>query len=293
MDTGVGAGVDFGDIAADGGNFHEWFARVGGEHLLQSHIHLLWVKGLKTDISLLTEMDGLSNHRLSRDLPRLMDFCIAGKIGGDSGTGDLFHLQVGQGSASRRRLAEIGGEEAPRGGEQTHRLADEGDMIALHVETLLHPLGGGKGGGIKEDQIPLAAAAPRFFRQPDEAVGLNQLVPHAGEAVEGEVAPRPFQIGARHVHRCRGRCAAGRRLHAGGAGVAEEIEKTLPRRQIEDQAANGAMIKEEAGVEIVGEIDKQADFSLAHFMEVAPFPLLLVLRLPLLPLTHLVNDVCR
>src|SRR5690606_40134273 len=51
------------------------------------------------------------------------------------------------------------------------------------------------------------------------------------------------------------RGAAEGRLHGGGGGVAKEVEKALARGLLPEPGADRTMIEEDAGIEVIGEVD--------------------------------------
>ena len=75
-------------------------------------------------------------------------------------------------------------------------------------------------------------------------------------------------------------------MDAGGAGVAEEIEEVPARRQFADQAADQAVVQEEAGVEVVLEIDQKPEAPLLDLEEAALAVQAFVLLLAALAAAH-------
>ena len=139
-----------------------------------------------------------------------------------------------------------------------------------------------KVGGSRKNQL---IATLRFLLKPDEHIGLDEFMLLALETVQCEVAPRPVKIGARHVHRGGG-ARANRGMHGGGAGIAEQIEKTLVLRQLAQHSACEAVVEEQAGIEIVGKVDQQLEAVFLYFMKLAALRQTFVLRTALLALPN-------
>jgi hypothetical protein len=79
----------------------------------------------------------------------------------------------------------------------------------------------------------------------------------------------------------------------GRPGVGEEIEKSLAGRQLGDGPADLAVIEEQAGVQVVVQIDQEAVPALPHLQELAALRQLLVLAGIPLPPPHLEHHVLR
>ena len=126
-------------------------------------------------------------------------------------------------------------------------------MVALGVEMIGRALGIGERRRIAEDQIVLAA----FGVQPGHRIGLDQAVLAPGHAVQGEILRSPLQVGRRQIDAGRRRRTADRRLDAGHAGVAKEIEESLAPRVPGDPPADRPVIQEQAGVEVSNRLTRK------------------------------------
>ena len=99
---------------------------------------------------------------------------------------------------------------------------------------------------------------------PREHVVSNEVVRAAGEAVERHVALGPVEIGVGEVYgygflNTRICGVAGRR-----ARIGKEVEEraSLPR-MLAHEAARDAVVQEDAGVEVVVEVDRKGEAALA------------------------------
>lgn len=72
-----------------------------------------------------------------------------------------------------------------------HGKFQEPYVIPLHIKNPVFFFGIGKGRGVNKDQIILTTGS----FQPTEAVFLNRGVGRAAIAVQGQIHPRPTQIG--------------------------------------------------------------------------------------------------
>ena len=78
-------------------------------------------------------------------------------------------------------------------------------------------------------------------------------------------------------------------MNRGGCGITEQVEETLAGRFTLNAQAQWAMIEEQAGIQIIGEIHQQLDAALGHFEKLALTGLTLILarsRLALAALYH-------
>src|SRR6185369_8031669 len=150
-----------------------------------------------------------------------------------------------------------------------------------------HALGARVRWRIDEHQIPTTRRRALLL-EPGETVGLHESVRRSCKLVQGEVALRPIEIGARHIDSRRGRCAAACGVDSRSTGVREKIEEAFAARELGDQSTRGPMIEKQASVEIIREIHVEAMRLLAHDIELALACKLLVLRALLLlaPLAH-------
>ena len=179
-------------------------------------------------------------------------------------------------------------------GEEQHTLRNQAPhghlnkflVIALHTK-ILGLLGVGEGGGIKENQIVVAASP----LEPFEAIGALQAMFVAVETVECEIAVGPFQKARGEIHsrRC-GRSALGCR-DRGGSRVAEEVEKAPALRLFPEPLPREAMIKEQPGVNGVREIDEKAQIAFPDFQKLVILSLRGVAEAPALPRPHLEDQL--
>ncbi|MNZ16763.1 hypothetical protein D3C78_337430 [compost metagenome] len=66
-------------------------------------------------------------------------------------------------------------------------------------------------------------------------------------------------------------------MHTGGGGVAEQVEEALTGRFTLNAQAHRTVIEEQAGVQVISEVDQQFDAALLHLQELALGALALVL----------------
>ena len=74
-------------------------------------------------------------------------------------------------------------------------------------------------------------------------------------------------------------------MHAGAAGIGEEIQEVLALAHLAQHAAGDTVVEEQAGIQIVGQVDPQAGVIFAHFDKVALLAHLLVLIFTFLTFT--------
>ena len=108
----------------------------------------------------------------------------------------------------------------------------------------------------------------------------------AHQRVEAHVVLCPVQVGARHVHRGGFAGTAQTRVHGGTAGVGKEIQEALATGHLAQHAAGLAVIEEQAGIQIVVEVDPQTGTVLLYLHPVLLFGELLVLLFAFLTLAH-------
>ena len=161
-----------------------------------------------------------------------MDFRIAGEVGWQGCPAPVLDPQIGQSVAVEPEFAVVGGEnQFAVGRQQSQRPTDEFDVIPLHIEVLIQPLGVGKGRRVEKDQV-VALARPD---QPLPAIGPDQLVPGTTQGVQFQIAPRPVQIGRGQIDRGGAGRAAQRGVNRRRAGVAEQVEEAPPGRSLSAQ----------------------------------------------------------
>lgn len=81
--------------------------------------------------------------------------------------------------------------------QEALQVGHQAQVIALYIKAILHTLGVGERWRIDEDQIELFIGVT----QPAQDISLHQTMLASGQAIETQVALRPLQIGARHIHR--------------------------------------------------------------------------------------------
>ena len=195
-----------------------------------------------------------------------MDARVALEIRADGLGADLAALgELGNRVLFQLEAAEVVGEvQHAAGCQPRHRRTQQAQLLALHVE-VVGAGGVGEGRRVAEDHVVLAALG----FQPLDRIGLHQLVAAAAHAVECKVVGAPLQVGAGQVD-AGGRCRAShRRFHAGHAGVAEQVEETLATRLLGHLPAQRAVIEEQAGIQVVEQVDPQQRVVLAHQHELA------------------------
>src|SRR3990172_3301971 len=198
------------------------------------------------------------------DAPGVVDSWIALEVGRDRAPRDLLHHELRQGVPAHLEAAKIVREQKdPVGLEQASRRAQEPRVVALHVEGVDHGLGAREGGRIEEDEPVASGLALNEL----EAVGAYERVARAADAVEGEVLLRPVEVGVRQIHRRRRSGAALGRVDGGRPGVGEEVEETTAGGELADQVPGEALVEEEAGVEVVAQVDEEAMAALGDLEE--------------------------
>ena len=74
-------------------------------------------------------------------------------------------------------------------------------------------------------------------------------------------------------------------MNAGAAGIGEEIQEVLALAHLAQHAAGDTVVEEQAGIQIVGQVDPQAGVIFAHFDKVALLAHFLVLIFAFLTFT--------
>ena len=128
-------------------------------------------------------------------------------------------------------------------------------MIPLHVQGAVQAFGIREGRGIEQHHAVVPVAVRRTG-QPLGAICLNLHMGVAGEAVECEIAPCPRQVAGGQVDAGGSGGIAGSGLDRGCAGVGEQIQKPLSRRQAPDKPANLPMVEEQTGIHSIMEVDQ-------------------------------------
>lgn len=170
----------------------------------------------------------------------MMDFGLAGKVGWQRASAPILDPQIGQSIPVQPERAMVGGENqhAVRR-QQPQRLTQQANMIPLHVERFRQSFGIGKSRRVEKNQV---VAFPRLI-QPLPAVGSNQGVVRAADAVQLQIAPGPIQISCRQIHGG----GAGRASQCGAngrrAGVAEQVEEMPSSRQFAQPLPGDAVIE--------------------------------------------------
>jgi hypothetical protein len=95
---------------------------------------------------------------------------------------------------------------------------------------------------IAEDQVVLTAVV----FEPGHRVGLDQAMCRSLLPIQGQVLRRPVEVGRGQVHARGLRRARRRGVHAGHAGVAEQVEETLAARLGADAQAQRPMVEEQS-----------------------------------------------
>jgi len=215
--------------------------------------------------------------------PRPVDLGGAREILGHGVRMEVFNCEFVQQFWFQLELPEVVSEEQHTLRSQAlHGQPNEFQMIPLHGK-IMGPLGVGKGGRIKENQLIIAASS----FQPFKTVGALQTMFVAVETIEREVTVGPFQKARGEVHgrRC-GRSAFGRR-DRGRSGVAEEVEKALALRSFPKPLAGEAVIEKQSRVNRVREIDEKAQIAFPDFQKLTILSLRSVPETPPLPCPHL------
>src|SRR5262249_45017662 len=115
-------------------------------------------------------------------------------------------------------------------------------------------------------------------------------MPGTFEAVAGEVARGPIEVGLGEIDAGGLERAAGGRVDADAAGVAEQVEKALAARQLAHARARRPVVEEQAGVEVVPQVDVEHKAALADLEEFAAFVEPPVLATALAALAGLCGD---
>lgn len=171
-------------------------------------------------------------------------------------------------------------------GEALHGAADEFAMVVLYVEDASGFFGVGEGRRVAEDEVVLAVA----FGEPCHDVGALQAVA-VGEVVEVEVALRPVEVGGREVDAGGVGGAAERGVDAGARGVAEEVQDAFAGGFRAEAFAHGAVVEEEAGVEVVVQVDEELCFAFLYLQVFFACVLFVVLVFAALPCAGFQDDV--
>ena len=150
--------------------------------------------------------------------------------------------------------------------QQRHGLRDQLCMVALHVEHTAHPRAVRKRWRVEKNQA-VALRILRRPRQPFARVFAKQAMSGAFETIDAQVSIGPVQIRIGQVDRGRRSRTARRGVHRCGAGVPEQIQEVAVVSQAAKAQSGQSMIQEQARVEVVGEIDEEAQAILVDDMK--------------------------
>ncbi len=221
-----------------------------------------------------------------------MQVGVPGKIRIEGLRRDLLHrIVLGQVGVQLEASLVVGEHQGAARRQAGHGQAHQPAVVALDIQGLVHLLGVGEGGRVHEDQVEL----PPGGLQPAQAVVAHHPVAAGVESVKGEVVPRPLQVGVGEIHadavagagRPLGLTRPQRRLHGGGGGIAEEVEEALSGGHLAQHPAYRPVVQEQAGVEVVAQVDPQPRPPLLHLEALAAGRLLLVLGAAALALAAL------
>nr|GFA77904.1 two-component system sensor histidine kinase/response regulator, putative [Tanacetum cinerariifolium] len=177
------------------------------------------------------------------DFPGPVDFSVAGKVRVNRLLSDFFHRVPLHQRLFELELAEVVGEIQHAAGRQArHGQVDQLHLIALHVKHPFHALGVREGRRVDEDQVVFITTGLK----PDHHIALLQTVDAGGAA----------------------RAALGR-VHAGGRGVAIQVEKTLACRFALNAHTHRPVIEEQPGVQVIRKVDQQLHATLVDLVELA------------------------
>ena len=203
-----------------------------------------------------------------------MNAAVALKIGGHGLVADLPHCKVAGERFVELEFAEIGGEnQCSTLGQVLHGQAEQGRVILLDIKGLIAVTGIGKGGRIDKDHPESLVIA----FEPIDAIGLDGLMQRPAETVERQVGLGPGEIGFGDVDRGGGGGPAHGGIDRGGPGVGEQVEKGLALGQLPQAGPGDPVVEEQAGVQIIGEIDQKTAAALMHLVQGAGSRLFLVL----------------
>ena len=155
------------------------------------------------------------------------------------------------------KFAEVVGEvQDASGAHPAQHAVDEPGVVALDVQGARHLGALGHRGGIEDDQVE--APGDVVALEVGQDVAAHVAVGLAGEAVEVHVVPGGVEPSVGEVDGGGGARPAGCGVHREGAGVSEEVEHVSACGFGLDQGAGLAVVQEEPGVEVVGEVDVKA-----------------------------------
>ena len=124
----------------------------------------------------------------------------------------------------------------------------------------------------------------RAASQKTQGVVADELVLRAGQIVEGHVPPGPIEMGRRQIDRQRRGRPARRRIDRERAGVGKQVEESLAGGRLADHPAGDAVIEEQARVDVVGQVDLEAQSALGDDLGAAFLGDALILRRAAMPL---------
>jgi hypothetical protein len=182
----------------------------------------------------------------------------------DGGLVDVLHHQAGQLGRVQLEAARVGHEvEHSAGSEPRGGVLDQRGVVACHVEVTRHALAARVAGRVQQDAVE-AAARPA---QPPQAVGALEEVPARGDAVQLEVAHAPVEVVGVEVHAHHLARHAGGGVHAGGAGVGEEVQHEEATALVAQRVAQRAHVHEQPAVQVLPEVHLEAQALLLHHLD--------------------------
>jgi len=195
--------------------------------------------------------------KLTRQLPATVDVRPPGKVQGNRLPGDVLDVDPGRGNPQLEMLAVGREQQHAIGAQKLERILYQRLVIALDVEGCGHALRVGEGRRVEEDETVTRFALVCLL-YPFQTVCLNKRMRTRIDSIQGEITPRPLEVGMRKIDGRRARGVPQRCIHAGSARISEQVQKMPPGRQGLDEGARAAMIEKQAGVDIVGEIHREA-----------------------------------
>ena len=184
----------------------------------------------------------------------------AAKIFGDGLCGDVLCGEVRENGRIQFKAAGIGAEvKRSTWSQQTRTVADEFCMVASDVKrTALHSFGIAKGGRIANDEVVLCAAMGGVVQKLEAILRDDLVMAVRSETVVRQITRCPFAVSFADVNGGGNGRTAVSRIAGEGAGVGKQVQHPFACGLLPHEIARGTVIEKQSRVEIVAEIDLEA-----------------------------------
>ncbi len=173
----------------------------------------------------------------------------------------------------------VGEEQFPTGNKEFTAGQQQITLVAVNGEGgLFHLFGVAKGGRVANDKVVLLAALGGINQILQAVFGKNLVLFAGAEVVVVEIAFGPLAVGLAEVNGGGLHCAASDGVDGEGGGIGEEVEEAFGLCPLTHHLPGGPMVEEEAGVQIVAEVDFEVEVVLLDDADVLITAVYFILR---------------